>query len=451
MICIAAFNFYKDSLKIRSSKKQELEQTQQKIQETFTYLLLQNPQKEDDESIKSLLGERVFEVANINNISITVYSLKGNILLSSKYKNNSLKNTLLKDLFLKRKKHEETLIKKRTYLYSSYCYLYKDNIPVAILGTDTVVNQKSLFYHFAVLIKQFLFLIIFLFIISGYIAWFISKNLTRKVNRIALLLKKTNVEYLENPIIYSEEDEIKPLVDAYNNMLVKLKEQTDALAKVEREDAWRDMAKQIAHEINNPLTPLKLSVQNFQRKFNPDDPNNNEKIKNLTQIVVNQIDIISSITRAFSDFANMPVTNDKTIEIVDAVRKAVDIFPEEIVSFSTNTDELYYMIDHVYLSRVITNIVKNAIQSIPHQQKKVEVKLENSFDKFIISIKDNGTGIAEENRERLFEKKFTTKSTGMGLGLYMVKKIVEDYGGSIWFETENGKGTIFFIKFVKAI
>ena len=277
----------------------------------------------------------------------------------------------------------------------------------------------------------------------------ILKNLTKKIEAISKKLTKTNVEYLDTPIDYSENDEIKPLVESYNSMLGKLQEQTNQLAKTEREEAWREMARQVAHEINNPLTPLKLSVQNFQRKYNPDDPENEEKIRNLTQVVVHQIDIIYSIAKSFSDFAKMPTSNDTLIDVVKTIKYSVDIFPDHIIEFYTNVDELYYKIDGIYLTRIITNIVKNGIQSITHNNKKVRVEIKNKSDRFIISIEDNGSGISEENRDRVFEQKFTTKSTGMGLGLSMVKKIVEDYNGKIWFETEIDEGTTFYIEFLK--
>lgn len=299
------------------------------------------------------------------------------------------------------------------------------------------------------LAKQYFLAIIILLILSGYAAWFISKNLTKKIEAISKKLTKTNVEYLDTPIDYSENDEIKPLVESYNSMLGKLQEQTNQLAKTERGEAWREMARQVAHEINNPLTPLKLSVQNFQRKYNPDDPENEEKIRNLTQVVVHQIDIIYSIAKSFSDFAKMPTSNDTLIDVVKTIKYSVDIFPDHIIEFYTNVDELYYKIDGIYLTRIITNIVKNGIQSITHNNKKVRVEIKNKSDRFIISIEDNGSGISEENRDRVFEQKFTTKSTGMGLGLSMVKKIVEDYNGKIWFETEIDEGTTFYIEFLK--
>ena len=451
MAFMAAFNFYRESIKISISKKQELANTENKIQETFSYVIRQGKVLDEKADINKLLSSRIFEISNINNVAITIYDLDGSIISSSRNQKVKLEKSSLD--YLKKNNHYlaegVSTLDKKAVLYNSLGYLVYQNKPVAIIGIETAANKSSLFYHFKILFKQYLLAIIILFILSGYAAWYISRNLTKKIDTISKSLSKTNVEYLETPIDYNDNDEIKPLVNSYNAMLDKLQEQTNTLAKTEREEAWRDMARQIAHEINNPLTPLKLSVQNFQRKYNPEDADNDEKVKNLTKVVVNQIDIISSITRAFSDFAKMPVNNDMVIDVVKTVKYAVDIFPDHIIEFYTNADEVYYKIDNIYLTRVITNIVKNGIQSISHNDKKVIVEIENFEDKFIISVKDNGSGIPEENRDRVFEQKFTTKSTGMGLGLYMVKKIVEDYNGRIWFETEIDEGTTFFLEFLK--
>lgn len=450
MAFMAAFNFYRESVKISISKKQELKNTQNKVQETFSYII-RNTSSTNKAEINRVLDTRIFEISNINNVGITVYDLKGNVITSSRVDQTKLDKSILDYINKKKAYFAESIDSKDKDIlhYNSFDFLKEKNKPIAIIGIEKIVNKTSLAYHFKILFKQYLLAIIILFIISGYAAWYISRNLTKKIETISKSLSKTNVEFLENPIEYTDKDEIKPLVDSYNAMLQKLQEQTNTLAKTEREEAWRDMARQIAHEINNPLTPLKLSVQNFQRKYNPNDADNDAKVRNLTKVVVNQIDIISSIARAFSDFAKMPVNNDMVIDVVKTVKYAVDIFPDHIIEFYTNADEVYYKIDNIYLTRVITNIVKNGIQSISHNDKKVIVEIENFQDKFIISIKDNGSGIPEENRERVFEQKFTTKSTGMGLGLYMVKKIVEDYKGKIWFETELGEGTTFFLEFIK--
>ena len=439
MTLMAAFNFYRDAIKLSISKKHELAETENKVQETFAYLLNKGDFGNDNVQNNKILTDKIFEIANVNNVAISLYQLDGTLISSTR----NLKNPLSKETMLHLEKTKKIVKEEKPdnkkIIFNSIAYLKLKNIPFAIISTETAANRSSVFYHFKLLIKQYFLAIIFLLVLSGYASWFISRNLTQKIDKISKSLTKTNVEYLDTPLDYDENDEIKPLVDSYNNMLVKLQEQTNTLAKTEREEAWRDMARQIAHEINNPLTPLKLSVQNFQRKYNPEDPENDEKVRNLTKVVVNQIDIISSITKAFSDFAKMPINNDSLIDVVKTVKYAVEIFPDHIIEFSTNADEVYYKIDNIYLTRVITNLVKNGIQAISHNNKKVVVDLENFENKFVISIQDNGSGIPEENRDKVFEKKFTTKATGMGLGLYMVKKIVEDYGGKIWFETEVDK------------
>lgn len=451
MTFMAAFNFYRDSIKIKISKKIELSNTQNKIQESFAFVLRNNAKTNGDISVKNALENRIFEIANINNVAITIYDLSGNIITSSRNKKEALSKKSIDDLKNVKTFFQEKELKnsENTVVYNSLGYLKNNNKSIGIIEIESAANKSTLFHHFKILIKQYFLAIIFLLIFSGYASWYISKGITKKIAQISKSLNRTNVEYLETPLEYEDNDEIKPLVKSYNNMLTKLQEQTNTLAKTEREEAWRDMARQIAHEINNPLTPLKLSVQNFQRKYNPDDDDNEEKVRNLTKVVVNQIDIISSITKAFSDFAKMPVNNDTLIDVVKTVKYAVDIFPDHIIEFSSNAEELYYKIDNIYLTRIVTNVVKNGIQSINHNDKKVNVELENLEDRFIIKIEDNGSGIPLENRNKVFEKKFTTKSTGMGLGLYMVKKIVEDYEGKIWFETEIDQGTTFFIEFLK--
>lgn len=449
MVFMGGLNFYRDSIEIKQSKKREINSIKEKIQETFVYIISQN--FNNKKRADSLIKQRVFEIANVNNVHITLYNLQGKVLASSKYQSKNLDAKTLLQLSKYPDFTKECFYNKDKGILAnlSYGVIKQTNKKSIVLEVEKMTNEKSVFYYFKNLIKQFLLTIIFLVIISAYLAWYISKNLTRKIEKVAQSLEKTNVVYLETPIIYHENDEIKPLVNAYNAMLEKLQEQTLTLAKTEREEAWRDMARQIAHEINNPLTPLKLSVQNFQRKYNPDDADNVLKIKNLTQVVVNQIDIISSITQAFSEFAKLPMNKDAMVDVVKTVKYTVDIFPDHIIEFYTNAEEIYYQFDNIYLTRIITNLVKNAIQSIEQQQKKVIVKIENQEDRFIISIKDNGSGISDENKDKVFEEKFTTKSSGMGLGLYMVKQIVEDYNGKIWFETVVNEGTTFFLEFLK--
>jgi nitrogen fixation/metabolism regulation signal transduction histidine kinase len=230
-------------------------------------------------------------------------------------------------------------------------------------------------------------------------------------------------------------------------MVDKLEESASMLAQSEREQAWREMAKQVAHEIKNPLTPMRLTVQSFQRKFDPNDPDLKQKLNDYSKTMIQQIDTMSSVASAFSNFASMPAQQNENLNVVDVVELALDIFNEDYIVFESNKEEIISKIDRTQLIRIITNLVKNATQSIPEDQeeKHVLVSVNEEEDNVIISVKDNGIGINPENIDYIFEPKFTTKTSGMGLGLGIIKNIIENYKGTITFETEPGKGSTFIV------
>ena len=233
-------------------------------------------------------------------------------------------------------------------------------------------------------------------------------------------------------------------------MIDELEENAIKLAKGERESAWREMAKQVAHEIKNPLTPMRLTIQNFERKFDPNDPKIMEKMNDFSQSLIQQIDTMSSIASAFSDFAKMPSANKELIDVVKVIEHAVDIFTENHIIFHSEQPQIMAMFDPNQLVRVITNLVTNSNQALLDvKNPRIEVKVKEVDNKVVISIADNGKGIDEINKDKIFEPKFTTKSSGMGLGLAMVKKIVESYNGKISFVSLADKGTVFIITFPK--
>lgn len=232
-------------------------------------------------------------------------------------------------------------------------------------------------------------------------------------------------------------------------MVDKLEESATILAQSEREQAWREMAKQVAHEIKNPLTPMRLTVQSFQRKFDLNDPNISKKLDDYTKTILQQIDTMTAVAGAFSNFAAMPAQQNETLNVVRIVKMALEIFNEDFIQFSALEDEIIAKLDRTQLIRVITNLVKNAIQAIPEEQenKLVFVTVFRQGEEVKIAVKDNGNGISEENQERVFEPKFTTKSSGMGLGLAIIKNIIENYNGTITFETKPNVGTEFLVSF----
>jgi len=195
------------------------------------------------------------------------------------------------------------------------------------------------------------------------------------------------------------------------------------LAKTEREEAWRQMARQVAHEIKNPLTPMRLSMQSFKRNFNPHDPQIEERVNEFSKTIVQQIDNLSAIATAFSDFAKMPAQQNETLNAVEIIRLALDIFNENHIHFEPEEENIQIKFDRNQLIRIITNLVKNAIQATEHlENPNILVKISTEDDVVMISVEDNGSGIPLDMQERIFEPRFTTKSSGMGLGLGMVKK-----------------------------
>ena len=201
------------------------------------------------------------------------------------------------------------------------------------------------------------------------------------------------------------------------------------------------MAKQVAHEIKNPLTPMRLSVQSFQRKFNPEDENIHQKVEEYSNTLIQQIDTMISIASAFSNFAKMPAQKSEVLNVGHIVKLALDIFNEHYITFFPEEEEIIAEFDRTQLIRVVTNLVKNGIQAIPEnfENPKIEVRVFSENNEVNITVKDNGSGISEENKAKVFEPKFTTKTSGMGLGLAMVKNIVEAYEGSITFTSQEGK------------
>ena len=195
---------------------------------------------------------------------------------------------------------------------------------------------------------------------------------------------------------------------------------------------------------------MRLSVQSFERRFDRHDPEIEHKVNEFCDTLINQIDTMSSIASAFSNFAKMPAQQNETLNVPKITKLALDIFNENYIVFNSEKEEILAKFDRTQLIRVVTNLVKNAIQAMDEtEDPKIVVSIDEEPDNVCISVCDNGQGITEENREKIFEPKFTTKSSGMGLGLAMVKNIVETYKGSINFTSKPGKGTIFKVRFPK--
>jgi len=293
-------------------------------------------------------------------------------------------------------------------------------------------------------------LFVLLFAMSVLVAVFISNWTTRPLDLLKNALGRVALQGANEPIRYRGDDEVGQLVEVYNRKVEELRESAERLARSERESAWREMARQVAHEIKNPLTPMKLSIQHFQRTWSPDAPDAAEKLERFSTGLVEQIDTLSGIASAFSNFAELPRARAEDLDLAEVAETALGLFhatPGVNCALERTTEgSMPVHADREQLLRVFNNLLKNAVQSIPDGRAgRITVTLRSADGEAIAEVRDNGTGIAEADKERIFRPNFTTKSSGMGLGLAMVQRMVEGAGGRVWFESAAGEGSAFFV------
>ncbi|MBL7982162.1 MAG: GHKL domain-containing protein [Flavobacteriales bacterium] len=292
-------------------------------------------------------------------------------------------------------------------------------------------------------------LFVLMFALSVLVAVFISNWTTRPLDLLRNALGRVALQGANEPIRYKGDDEVGRLVEVYNSKVAELRESAEKLARSERESAWREMARQVAHEIKNPLTPMKLGIQHFQRTWRPDAPDAAERLERFSRAMVEQIDALSNIAGEFSNFAQMPRAQEQDLDLAEVAEGAMALIGAAEKHFTLEriaAGALPIRADREQLLRVFNNLLKNAEQSIPEgRTPKITVVLKQTAEQAIAEVHDNGSGIAAADRERIFRPNFTTKSSGMGLGLAMVQRIVESAGGRVWFETREGEGTTFFV------
>ncbi|MFY8008493.1 MAG: sensor histidine kinase [Flavobacterium sp.] len=436
--------------------QERLDRKEFAIKEHINYVLSTTTYPLTPENLKLIFKDKIHELSDIHNLEINIYSLEGKLVKSSKSTFSvdkvapPIPNYILKLVQSSVDKRYVDIknidgVKNR----SSYSQIKDDKFkPLGILNIPYVEDdgfyEKELRQFLIRLSQVYSFMLIIAFALAYFLASYITKSLktiSDKINETSLNQKNEKI------VIEANSREINSLINAYNQMVDKLEESATMLAQSEREQAWREMAKQVAHEIKNPLTPMRLTVQSFQRKFDANDPNLKQKLDDYSKTLIQQIDTMSAVASAFSNFASMPAQQNETLNVVEVVEFSLDIFNEDFIRFESNSDEIITVMDRTQLIRIITNLVKNAIQAIPEEQedKAVLVSVNAEEDNVIIAVKDNGIGINTENTERIFEPKFTTKTSGMGLGLGIIKNIIENYKGTITFESELGKGSKFIV------
>ncbi len=404
--------------------------------------------------LPTVLENEILEIADINKQDIILYDTKGNYLLSNLDPNlvsvKKIPMNIVTDVLKAGKRIDYPTYDPKTQSTKTSSYIVLNNNmlePIAIVYFPLYHNDSAYLEVFNRYVRYIVLIDIFIVILGIWLSWIISKNLTNaltkfsdKINRLTLFERDMT------PIRYYQNDELGSLVKSYNKMILQIQNQKERLQVTEREEAWREMAKQVAHEVKNPLTPMKLTIQNFERKFDPEDPDIHEKVKRLSSTLVEQIDLVATVATAFSRFAKLPDKNNEKFDLKSEIENILGVFNNEKIYVHANRNDIEMNMDKIYLNRIITNLVTNALQArSPERELLVNIDIEQQQKRVKITVEDNGIGIPEDRMEKIFAPNFTSKNSGMGLGLTMVRKMVEDYKGEVTVKSEVGKGSVFTI------
>lgn len=292
---------------------------------------------------------------------------------------------------------------------------------------------------------------VFLMLIAYAVSYTLSNSITSPLKLIADKIQRLKLEDKNEPLEYTEQagDEISALIEEYNRMVDKLEESKARLIRLERESAWREMARQVAHDIKNPLTTIKLSMQQLER-LSSDPVQAAAYLKKAIARLIEQIDSLAQIATEFSLFANLDIRQKHDMVLNDVVESVYDLFTEDRnveMSIELPAERFHIRGDKSHLIRVFNNLVINAIQAIPAERKgRIALSITRRGNYSVVCIRDNGGGIPPEIQKRVFEPNFTTKSSGSGLGLAICKRIIEAHDGNIYFETRPGEGTDFYVE-----
>ena len=432
--------------------EQRLERKKSQLQRSISYIFQNTPSTLNQTQLDSVFKEKIFQIADVQNVNFSIYNLDGSLLNSTLI---SAENKINNSVLLKLRNSEELSIIQKTTINnvqyrSSYSFILDNSSnPIWILNLpyydDDKLNSYELNSFIAIFGKVYFLILIIAIIFSYLISFYITKSLSEIGKKIKLTrLDKTNTKIQ----IKARSKEVNILVESYNKMVEMLNDSVEKLSKSNKEQAWREMAKQVAHEIKNPLTPMRLSIQSFQRNFDKNDPKFDSRLDEFSKTLIQQIDTMSTIASAFSNFAEMPAQQGEKINIVETTKLALKIFKENYIVFSSEFKDLQVRIDRTQMVRIITNLIKNALEACELiKEPKVQVTIEKKKKEVLINVMDNGQGISKELKNKIFEPKFTTKTSGMGLGLGMVKNLVDSYNGRISMSSKINTGTTFSITF----
>ena len=403
---------------------------------------------------KYLVNNDLYIASNVFRKEINLYDFTGKLFSTSRWKiyKFKLKPDIINPFAKKEIAEKEVSLVEEDLLGYPYLAVYKPLYEkgkyIGALNINFFEEKERLFNEIIdAFIKQinfFVFLLIFLILISLSIV----KKVFSSLIAVERYFRNIRPELKYEPIVYKQKDEVYNLITEYNRVLKELSDKTKKLIETERIIIWKDIAKQIAHEIKNPLTPIKLKIQYLIKNIR--EGKYGMDIEKDLKSILEQIDILSEISRTFLVFSNLPQPKIEEVEVISLLNSLVTIYNNEemVIKFSSkDLKKVYVDADKNFLIQIFNNLIKNSLEAIPlDREKNIEIEVQVKEKNMIVKISDNGLGIPEEIRDKIFFPKFSTKSSGMGLGLSIVKDMVKMLGGKIYFETQLNIGTTFYFE-----
>ena len=456
VIGVTTFYFFKDQNE--QYHFQRIQRKEKTINSSLQYFLYDLEPSFMSEFITKDFDFKLREIADVNNLPIVIYNLSGKLLITTRDTlfQERYSMDLTEELLLKLDQSKNGRIVKRSIdeEINSYSFAYnKRNQKMGIINIPyhpSNYSNKTELWDF---LKRLLTIYLLLFIGAVILAYLLSTYITKSIASISLKIKGVEIGENNERLSWENNDEIGVLVNAYNEMLNKLELSKEKLAQNERQIAWREMAKQVAHEIKNPLTPMKLSVQHLGRALDISKGRNKDTLKDFQEKMLQQIRILTEIADEFSNYAELPKGKMQEVDLIEIIHKIINLFKhEERVKFNLNfqKDNYFGLIgDENQLIRLFNNLIQNSLQAMDHNGN-IKLNLSQDENNIIISFVDSGPGIPIEIQDKIFEPKFTTKTKGKGLGLALVCQIILNHNGKISLVKERAMGTEFKITFKKS-
>ena len=409
---------------------------------------------------KDELTSQLIQISNYSDVDINLFNRNGRLIASSQpmiYENYLLSEYINPGAMAEIVEQQNNsvildesvgdLTYKSTYVVIRYLTTGEN---IGILSIPFFESKFELDNQIIDIFTYIINIFTIIFIIFLIISYFASKWLTFPLRLITQKIRKTSLAEVNEPLTWKSDDEIGLLIKEYNKMLENLEESKKALARSQKESAWREIARQVAHEIKNPLTPMKLTLQHLKRMMENDTASKENIATRPINTLLHQINTLSDIAESFSAFAKMPIPESERFEISTILKKTISLYQsreEGHIEADIPEGAFFVMGDEQWMGRIFSNLIINGFQSVPDgREPLVKVQLSSTGSKINIEIKDNGTGIPDDIVDKIFIPNFSTKAKGSGIGLAVAKRGVEHAGGKIWFETEEGRGTSFFIE-----